>query len=104
MKPEDKASSAAKTQRHCDFFVNRECEFFPCHPGADPENFNCLFCYCPLYMLGSDCGGDFYYNEKGYKVCKGCLRPHLRENIPAIRARFADIAARLARDKDRNDL
>ena len=22
---------------HYDFFQNRECEYFPCHPGADPE-------------------------------------------------------------------
>ena len=30
--------------KHYAFFQNRECEFFPCHKGADPENFNCLFC------------------------------------------------------------
>ena len=34
------------------FFTNRECEFFPCHAGIDPDEFNCLFCYCPLYALG----------------------------------------------------
>ena len=34
------------------FFSHRECEYFPCHKGADPERFNCLFCYCPLYLLG----------------------------------------------------
>ena len=38
--------------KHYSFFSNRECEYFPCHKGADPENFNCLFCYCPLYALG----------------------------------------------------
>ncbi|MBQ1818177.1 MAG: hypothetical protein II124_06030, partial [Clostridia bacterium] len=30
----------------CKYFQNRECEYFPCHEGADPEFFNCLFCYC----------------------------------------------------------
>ena len=30
------------------FFCHKECEFFPCHETKDPENFNCLFCYCPL--------------------------------------------------------
>ena len=25
------------------FFSHRDCEYFPCHGGADPENFNCLF-------------------------------------------------------------
>lgn len=29
------------------FFENRECKYFPCHKGL--EDFNCLFCYCPLY-------------------------------------------------------
>ena len=38
--------------KHYAYFCNRECEYFPCHKGADPENFNCLFCYCPLYVLG----------------------------------------------------
>ena len=26
------------------FFRNPDCQFFPCHPTNDPENFNCLFC------------------------------------------------------------
>ena len=33
------------------YFSHKKCEYFPCHKGADPENFNCLFCYCPLYAL-----------------------------------------------------
>ena len=44
--------------KHYSYFSNKECEYFPCHKGADPENFNCLFCYCPLYALGDKCGGD----------------------------------------------
>ena len=40
-----------------DFFQNKACEYFPCHQGADPETFSCLFCYCPLYALGDQCGG-----------------------------------------------
>ena len=38
----------------CHFYANRDCEYFPCHTVADPDNFNCLFCYCPLYALGKD--------------------------------------------------
>ena len=34
------------------FFQHRACEFFPCHKGVPEEDFNCLFCYCPLYALG----------------------------------------------------
>ena len=40
------------------FVQHKECEFFPCHETAHPEDFNCLFCYCPLYTLGSKCGGN----------------------------------------------
>ena len=69
---------------HYDFFQNRECEYFPCHPGADPECFSCIFCYCPLYALGDKCGGDFTYTEQGIKDCSHCLRPHRRENYGDI--------------------
>ena len=67
-----------------DFFQNSQCEYFPCHAGADPENFNCLFCFCPLYALGDRCGGSFTYTEEGIKDCSRCLKPHLRENYTKI--------------------
>ena len=70
--------------RHYDFFQNRACEFFPCHPGADPESFSCLFCYCPLYCLGENCGGSVSYTPAGIKDCSNCLRPHRRENYASI--------------------
>ena len=46
------------------FFQNHECEYFPCHKVENVDGFNCLFCYCPLYVLGSDCGGNFTYTER----------------------------------------
>ena len=67
-----------------DFFQNRQCEYFPCHEKADPENFNCLFCYCPLYALGDRCGGNFRYLENGIKDCSDCLKPHRKENYQKI--------------------
>lgn len=67
-----------------DFVQNRGCEYFPCHAGADPEMFSCLFCYCPLYALGPDCGGAFRYTEDGVKDCSGCLRPHRKEEYGTI--------------------
>ena len=67
-----------------DFFQNKECEYFPCHKGADRESFSCLFCYCPLYALGDKCGGHFSYTEQGIKDCSNCLRPHRRENYTDI--------------------
>ena len=62
------------------FFQNTKCEYFPCHAGADKDSFNCLFCYCPLYALGDQCGGSFTYTEGGIKDCSKCLKPHRAEN------------------------
>ena len=58
------------------FFLNRDCKYFPCHRMADLESFNCLFCYCPLYALGRDCGGNFVILKNGVKSCEGCAIPH----------------------------
>ena len=70
------------------FFQHRECEFFPCHKTEDEENFNCLFCYCPLYALGENCGGNFKYTEDGIKDCSNCLVPHKRKNYEYIMSKF----------------
>lgn len=67
-----------------DFFQNKACEYFPCHKGADPDTFSCLFCYCPLYALGEKCCGGFTYTEDGIKDCSNCLTPHRRENYEKI--------------------
>ena len=69
---------------HYKFFQNRACEFFPCHRGIREEEFNCLFCYCPLYALGDRCGGKFCYTEDGWKDCSNCLRPHIRGNYDSM--------------------
>ena len=75
------------------FFQNRTCPCFPCHKGVAPEDFNCLFCYCPLYALGEKCGGAFRYTESGVKSCEGCAFPHRRENYGKVLARWPEIAA-----------
>ena len=67
------------------------CEVFPCHPTDHPEDFNCLFCYCPLYTLGSGCGGNFKYLENGVKDCSGCLRPHRRDSYGYIMSRYPEL-------------
>ena len=64
-----------KKENHYSFFQNRDCEFFPCHTGVPEEEFNCLFCYCPLYALGETCGGNFVYLENGIKSCMSCSFP-----------------------------
>ena len=70
-------------EKHYSFFQNRDCEFFPCHEGVPEEDFNCLFCYCPLYALGEKCGGGYVYTEKGVKSCERCAFPH--RHVPPAR-------------------
>ncbi|MBE7001537.1 MAG: metal-binding protein [Ruminococcaceae bacterium] len=82
-----------------DFYQNRECEYFPCHAGGEEQNFNCLFCYCPLYALGENCGGSFTYTDKGIKDCSACTFPHRRENYPKVVAKMEGIIA-LAKKKE----
>ena len=105
------------------FFQNTNCEYFPCHQTNKTEDFNCLFCYCPLYALGERCGGGLQYTESGikdcsalgdkcggnfqylasgYKDCSGCLIPHRRENYGRILEKYPQIAdlAKQNRTKD----
>ena len=75
------------------FFQNRECAYFPCHKTAETDNFNCLFCYCPLYALGDKCGGNFTYTQTGIKDCTNCLIPHRRENYGKMMEKMGDVIA-----------
>ena len=74
------------------FFQNKECEYFPCHRVKDDSNFNCLFCYCPLYALGEKCGGNFTYTEKGIKDCSQCLIPHSVGGYDYVLSKFGEVA------------
>lgn len=78
------------------FFRNTDCEYFPCHP-TDPETFNCLFCYCPLYLMGKDCGGNFQYvgPDEAIKDCSNCMIPHKPENYDYILAKLREAMGKL---------
>lgn len=82
------------------FFSNRDCAYFPCHATADPQDFNCLFCYCPLYTLGEDCGGKFRYTEKGIKDCSCCLVPHHKNSGPAHVQSYFESLSKMARRRE----
>lgn len=73
------------------FFQNKDCQYFPCHK-TDRDDFNCLFCYCPLYALGDRCGGNFRYTEKGIKDCTNCLIPHSPGGYDYILKKYPEIA------------
>ena len=73
------------------FFRNCDCEYFPCHPTADPNQFNCLFCYCPLYVLDDKCGGQFTYTAAGVKDCSNCILPHDPEGFDRVLERWPEL-------------
>ena len=79
-------------EKNYSFFSHRACEYFPCHQGVATGDFICLFCYCPLYSLGENCGGAFRMLEGGVKDCSGCTFPHQRENYEKILAVLAKAA------------
>ena len=83
---------------HYKFCQNRQCEYFPCHKGIADADFNCLFCYCPLYALGDKCGGNFRYLENGIKDCTNCSIPHRRENYDKIMGKMC-VVMELAKKK-----
>lgn len=83
---------------HYKHFSHRDCEYFPCHNGADKETFNCLFCYCPLFALGSDCGGNFRYLENGIKDCSGCLVPHSPGGYDHVMAKIPALFAKVQKE------
>jgi Zn-finger protein len=64
------------------FYQHTKCEYFPCHGVKNVDEFNCLFCYCPLYFI-KECGGNNTW-IKGIKVCTYCTIPHLETGYDII--------------------
>ena len=78
------------------FFSNRECKYFPCHPMPENNDFNCLYCFCPLHFLGDKCGGNFKYSgNKKVKNCADCHLPHMPEYYDTIVSKLRE-----AKDRD----
>lgn len=57
------------------YFSNKSCQYYPCHSTKNSDEFNCLFCYCPLYRI-EDCGGNYTILKNGIKDCSNCMIPH----------------------------
>ena len=85
------------------FYQNRECEYFPCHKVRNEEEFNCLFCFCPLYALGSGCGGNCSYTKEGIKDCSACLLPHSPKGYDYITEKFKEVAAIAKANRKENE-
>ncbi len=79
--------------KHYAFFQNKQCEYFPCHPTDCPGQFNCLFCFCPLYPY-PECGGVYTLIRSGIKDCSVCLLPHQRAHYTLVISRLRALQAR----------
>ena len=62
-------------------FTHKKCEFYPCHDLNDfkhKDEFNCIFCNCPLYWL--ECPGTYAVimdaDGVSRKDCSQCTLPH----------------------------
>lgn len=66
-----------------EFTQNKDCPFFPCHDVEDEENFNCKYCYCPLYFL-EDCGSNYKILDNGVKDCSDCTFPHYADMVEVV--------------------
>lgn len=73
------------------YFSNKNCAYYPCHKVENEEDFNCLFCYCPLYALGERCGGNFRYTNNGIKDCTNCILPHSEGGYEHVMAHIKDV-------------
>lgn len=67
------------------YFENIDCEYYPCHQMS---HINCLFCYCPLYLM--ECGGQYQILDNGIKDCSSCLIPHQKNNYDYIVNKLID--------------
>lgn len=79
------------------YFINRDCEYFPCHKEVDPSRFNCLFCFCPFYH-DLECPGCYDLLPSGIKDCSNCKYPHNPDNYDKIIKRCATLCTRYLGD------
>lgn len=65
------------------FYQHTKCPYFPCHSNINPKDFNCKFCYCPLYLVPK-CGGNYTILKNGIKDCSKCTIVHQRNAFDHI--------------------
>jgi len=80
----NRTENESRRDKNYSFINHAKCEAFPCHGSVGEAEFNCLFCYCPLYFLDENCVGSFTYTDKGVKDCSNCIYPHKKENYSRV--------------------
>lgn len=83
------------------YFSNTQCEYYPCHKLSG-DYFNCLFCYCPLYALGDQCGGNYEYLANGVKSCMNCGIPHSEKGYDYIMSKIGEIIGKAEKQAGQN--
>lgn len=71
------------------FYNNKDCTYLPCHKVKNVDEFNCMFCFCPLYFL-EECGGNYIF-KYGIKDCSNCLIPHGPRGYDYINQKIMEI-------------
>lgn len=46
------------------FFENLGCKYYPCHSGIKKGEFNCLYCFCPIFVVCKR------HSKSGCEFCK----------------------------------
>ena len=75
------------SQNHYEKFLNRECEFYPCHWDGQ----YCDFCYCPFYPCGDSATGGEWIKGKGVWNCTNCHWLHEKETVEYLREPLENI-------------
>ncbi len=86
-------------EKHYDFFQNRLCEYYPCHPVQTPRPSAACFATVRSTPWVTGCGGNFHYTPNGIKDCTHCLRPHIRENYSKILEKMPEILELAKKDR-----
>ncbi len=84
------------------FFSNRDCTYFPCHKTSKADEFNCLFCFCPLYFF-DECGGNYRILESGVKDCTTCLIPHVPKGYDHVVGKIKERLVGVRREGKKED-
>ena len=53
-----------------------------------------------LTNLLEKCGGNFKYNEKGFKDCTNCQLPHKKKNYGYVTGKYQELAAMMQKVRE----
>jgi Zn-finger protein len=66
----------------------KDCNYYPCHDGIIEEEYQCEFCFCPIYPCNIEkTGGKIISGRDGSQIwdCSDCIIVHEKENFNKIK-------------------